>query len=162
MHHQIMKLSVSCVFFMLCLLVLNPAGAASTKSPETFQIIDGVAIYLGVMPAQIVRGHRATQQEKRMHGGIPKGRNSVHLVVALFDSTSDLRIEDAQITASVSELGVGGETKKLDAMHIADNVTYGNYFDMVGDKTYRIQLSIRLPGRAQAIEANFSHRRFSP
>lgn len=162
MHHQAKKLSVSSAFFMLCLLALNPAGAAPTKAPETFQIIDGVAIYLGVMPAQIVSGHRATQQEKRMHGGIPKGRNSVHLVVALFDDDSDQRIEDAQITASVSELGVGGETKKLDTMRIADNVSYGNYFDMVGDKTYRIQLSIRLPGQAQVIKASFFHRRFSP
>lgn len=161
MRAQALKLSLKSVFTTLCLLALNAAGAA-TEPPETFQSVDGVAIYLGVMPAQIVRGHPPAQQEDRMHGGIPEGRNSVHLVVALFDEASGKRIEGAQITAEVSELGLGGKSKKLDTMRIADTVTYGSYFDIAGEKTYRIRLSIRLPGRTQPIEASFTHRHFAP
>jgi len=158
---QTLKLSLKTAFTTLCLLALNVAGAA-TEPPETFQSVDGVAIYLGVMPAQIVRGHPPAQQENRMHGGIPEGRNSVHLVVALFDEASGKRIEGAQITAEVSELGLGGKSKKLDTMRIADTITYGNYFVMMSEKNYRIRLSIRLPGGAKPLKASFTHRHFAP
>ncbi|MCO6411225.1 MAG: hypothetical protein J5I92_00645 [Thiogranum sp.] len=138
------------------LFALN-AVAVATDAPETFQVVDGVAIYLGVMPAQIVQGHAREHEESKMHGGVPAGRYRDHLVVALFDDASGRRIEDAQVTAAVRELGMGLEWKTLEPMRIAEMTTYGNYFSMPGAGTYRIQLRISRPGHAQPIEAAFTH-----
>lgn len=149
------------VLMVMGLTTLN-AGAAARDAPETFQVVDGVAIYLGVMPAQIVQGHAREHEESKMHGGVPDGRHRDHVVVAVFDNASGQRIEDAQVTAAVMELGLGTERKRLEPMRIADNVTYGNYFDMRENDMYHIQVRIRFAGHPQPIEATFTHRHFAP
>lgn len=143
------------------LLVLTPIAAA-TEPPETFQVVEGVAIYLGVMPVQIVRGHAAESEEAKMHGGVPAGRYRDHVVVALFDGASARRIEDARVTAAVAKLGLGPERKTLEPMHINDSVTYGNYFEMPNSGIYRIDLRLEIPGHPRAIEAAFTHRHDAP
>ena len=50
------------------------------------QVVDGVAIYFGVMPAELVRGHPREHPESGMHGDPPVGES--HLLVALFDERS--------------------------------------------------------------------------
>jgi len=135
--------------------------AADGAAQDNYQLVDGVAIYLGVVPAQIVRGHPMGHAEAGMHGGMPAGRNSNHVVVALFDAASGKRIEDAQVTASVNELALGPDWKSLEPMRIADTITYGNYFNMPDAVAYRIHLRIRLPGQEQAIKATFTHEHAS-
>lgn len=147
------------VLVVMGLVTLN-AIAASTDAPENSQVVDGVAIYLGVMPAQIVQGHPKGHPEAAMHGGVPRGNHRDHVVVALFDDATGRRIEAAQVTAVVMELGLGAERKTLDPMRIADSVTYGNYFDMPENDIYHIQVQIRLPGHTQPVEATFTHRHF--
>jgi len=148
------------VLAVVGLLALNAAMAAD--APENFQVVDGVAIYLGVMPAQIVQGHPKEHEENRMHGGVPRGSYRDHVVVALFDQASGRRIEDAQVTATVNELGRGGEWRSLEPMRIANTITYGNYFELSGNDLYHIRLRIRLSDRAKPIEATFIHRHFAP
>lgn len=148
------------LLLVMGLITLN-AGAAASDAPETFQVVDGVAIYLGVMPAQIVQGHAREHEESKMHGGVPAGRYRDHVVVALFDNASGRRIEDAQVTAVMMELGLGAKQKTLEPMRIADSVTYGNYFEMLNG-IYHIQLRIRLAGHPQLVEATFTHRHNVP
>lgn len=106
----------------------------------------GMEIYYGVLPVEMVQGHPPD------HGSKPAGKSSTHLVVALFDSATGRRISDAQIGARVYELGLGEQSKQLDPMHIADTVTYGQYFRMAGPGPYRVSLSIRKPGLATPVE----------
>jgi len=155
MHTNSVKQLWKTGLMVMGLFALN--AVAAEDAPETFQVVDGVAIYLGVMSAQIVQGHAREHEESKMHGGTPAGPYRNHLVVALFDDASGRRIEDAQVTAAVSELGMGLGWKPLEPMRIADTLTYGNYFSMPGTGTYRIQLRIRRPGLAQPIEAAFTH-----
>lgn len=96
-----------------------------------------------------------------MHGGMPAGHSSNHVVIALFDASTGKRIEDAQVTASVNELALGPDWKPLEPMRIADTITYGNYFNMPDAGEYRIHLRIRLPGQEQAIKATFTHEQAS-
>jgi hypothetical protein len=146
------------VLLAIGLVSLNPIAVAADV-PENFQVVDGVAIYLGVMPAQIVQGHPKEHPEASMHGGVPvKGRRD-HVVVALFDNTTGQRIENAQASGSVMEPGLGSKQKKLEPMRIADNVTYGNYFDLSDNNIYHIKLQIRRPG-VPDVEATFTHRHF--
>lgn len=160
MHTNFMKRLSKAALVVMGLVALN-AGAAAGDAPETFQVVDGVAIYLGVMPAQLVQGHAGEHEESKMHGGVPAGRYRDHVVVALFDDASGRRIADAQVTAAVMELGLGPKRKTLEPMRIADSVTYGNYFDMPDEGIYHIQVQIRRPGHAQPIEATFTHRHFA-
>lgn len=133
------------------------AVAAAADNPENFQVVDGVAVYLGVMPAQIVQGHPGTHPEAGMHGGVPARGHRDHVVVALFDDATGERIENAQVSGSVMELGLGGERKNLEPMRIADTLSYGNYFHMPDSGIYHIRVRIRRPGAAD-VEAKFTHR----
>jgi hypothetical protein len=142
------------------MVVLN-AVTAARDAPENFQVVDGVAIYLGVMPAQIIQGHAGEHEESQMHGGVPAGRYHDHLVVALFDAATGRRIEDAQVTAAVMELGLGPEWKALEPMRIADSISFGNYFTMPSEGISRILVRIRRQGQAQVIEATFTHGYFA-
>ncbi|WP_275098039.1 hypothetical protein [Sedimenticola hydrogenitrophicus] len=155
MHTDSVKRLWKTLLLVIGMTALN--AAVATDAPETFQVVDGVTIYLGVMPAQIVQGHAREHEESKMHGGVSAGRYRNHLVVALFDNATGRRIEDAQVTAAVSELGMRLERKTLEPMRIADTTTYGNYFSMPSTGIYRIQLRLRRPGQARAIEATFTH-----
>jgi len=132
--------------------------AATVNAPKNYQVIEGVAIYLGVMPAQIVRGHDRGHVESKMHGGIPSSRDSEHVVVALFDNTSGKRIENAKVSAQVMELGLGPEWKNLEPMRIAGTITYGNYFDMPQNDIYHIQVRIHLADRPNPLVATFTYQ----
>ena len=119
--------------------------------------VGGITIYLGVAPAKVVQGHPKQHPEGQMHGGVPTGGGRYHVTVALFDQATGRRITNADVTATVREIGLGGATKKLGAMAINGTVTYGNYFEMPSAGTYRIQLEIRRPGMASAIRTEFDY-----
>jgi hypothetical protein len=134
--------------------------AAAAGAPENFQVVDGVAIYLGVIPAQIVLGHPKERPEATMHGGVPAKGHHVHVVVALFDNATGLRIEDAQVTGNVMQIGLASEQKDLEPMRIADTITYGNYFNMPENNIYHIDVQIRRPDVPDVVEAQFTYRYF--
>lgn len=122
------------------------------------QVVNGVAIYLGIFPAELIQGHPRQHPEGEMHGGVPAAVHRYHVTVALFDAVTGKRITDAQVKARVSEPGLVGPEKKLTPMVIAGTISYGNYFKMPGAGIYRIQVQIRRPGVAQVIEAEFEYQ----
>lgn len=147
---------------MLAVILAMPAMAALADDNRLHKVVDGVAIYIGVLPVEMVKGHSRTHSEGVMHGGVPAGKNRYHLVVALFDEeASGKRISGAGVKARVSEFGLSGQEKKLDPMVIAGSVTYGNYFAMPNPGPYRIHIEI---GHARKhsvgkIEAEFEYQR---
>lgn len=153
MNTRSVKTFLKAALVVMSMVMLNPIAAAA-DAPENFQVVDGVALYLGVMPAQLVQGHTA------MHGGVSAARYRDHLVVALFDNATGRRIEDVQATAAAMAPGLNSQWKTLEPMRVAEAVTYGNYFDMPREGAYHIQLRIRRPGQPQLIKATFTHRHF--
>lgn len=121
------------------------------------QVVDGVAVYFGVMPAELVRGHPREHPESEMHGGVPVGEN--HITVALFEDKTGKRIARAEVTATITGPGNFKAEKKLEPMIIAGAATFGNYFTMPGPGPYRIALRIRTPGIGHDIEATFTWAR---
>ncbi len=134
------------------LLVTVVAGATGYR-----QVVGGVAIYLGIMPAELVRGHPPAHPESGMHGGVPVGEN--HLTVALFDDKTGERITRAEVSATITGPDNFKAAKKLEPMIIAGSATYGNYFSMPGPGPYRIVLHIQAPGAGRSIEAVFAWAR---
>lgn len=139
------------------LIVLGVAAAAPAADTAYRRVADGVVVYFGILPAELVRGHPPGHPESGMHGGVPVGEN--HLMVALFGDNTGERITRADVTATITGPDRFKATKKLDPMIIAGSATYGNYFSMPGPGPYRIVLRIRLPGAGRDIEAVFTWAR---
>lgn len=131
-------------------------GWRAAQAGEPRQIVDGVAIYLGIVPAQLVRGHPREHPESEMHGGVAVGES--HLMVALFDDRTGERITRANVTATIT--GAEGKIEKpLESMVVAGAATYGNYVYLTGHGPYRIELQVLLPGRTKPLRARFEWAR---
>lgn len=71
------------------MFALGTSHASGTSENENHRIVDDLAVYLGVLPAAIVRGHPKAHPETSMHDGAPGGAyHQYHVVVALFDARS--------------------------------------------------------------------------
>jgi hypothetical protein len=123
MNTRYFKISLHTVMGGIAALFLTGAFAADVP---THKVVDGVAIYLGVLPSEMVLGHPHSHTEAGMHGGVPVGEHRYHVLVALFDAASGKRITDAQVKARYLSSPVRRQ-RKLEPMHIADTITYGNY-----------------------------------
>jgi hypothetical protein len=122
------------------------------------QIVDGVVVYYGVIPGEILLDHPMQNPDKDMHGGVPAGGHVYHLLVAIFDASTGQRISNAEVSAQFEESHQATPRKKLDPMPVSDGMSYGNFFDLPGTGPYRIAVWVRLPGRQQAIEAVFDYQ----
>jgi hypothetical protein len=141
------------VAFALGVLLVGASSAASAG--DNFQSVRGFAIYLGVLPAEVVQGHATDHQESKMHGGAPRKRSQQHIVVAVFDALTGARIEDAVVTAKAAEPGRNVIEKRLEAMPIAGAMSYGNYFAMPAKGPYRINVRVVRPATGKTVDATF-------
>ena len=131
-----------------------PASLAQSEDDYT-QTIGGVSVYLGIIPAEIVKGHPT------LHGGIPTGPHEYHVVAAVFDAANSARITDATVTARVAAVGLAGPEKTLEPMNIANTITYGEFFRLPGADLYTIRVSVQRPGSQHpvVVEFKYDHRR---
>ena len=142
----------------LSIAVLMASSAFAVDS-ATHKVVQGVAIYLGVLPAEMILGHPKLHTEAEMHGGVSAGMHQFHVAVSLFDAASGKRISGAKVSARVHEINLAGTQKKLEPMLISGTVSYGNYFNMPATHNpYRIRVLIELPGVAGVIEAQFDYQ----
>jgi len=112
---------IALVFLWIGLVFLAAAQESKTA--------DGLTVFVGVVPARIVKGPPPHSGEPPMHGGTPRHGHEYHGVAAIFDAASNARISDATLIAQVSGLGLAGSSKSLEPMKIADTTTYGGFFD---------------------------------
>ena len=141
------------------LLLTGASFPAVADTASDMKTVGNTVIYMGLLPTEMIRGrHTEDHPEAAMHGGPPSASRKYHVVIALFDSKTNSRIENADIRARVSEIGLTGEEKTLEPMQIAGTMTYGNYFSMAGKGPFRIRLTIHIPGQPQEIIAEFEHR----
>lgn len=141
-------------------LALVWAGTGSAAEPQLSKTSGGLTVYLGVIPAEIVKGPGPHSAEKPMHGRIPSGEHEFHVVAALFDATNGTRVSDAAVTAQVSGLGLAGIRKQLETMQIVGTTTYGAFFKLPGRDMYTVKLSVERPGTARPVtfEFKYDHR----
>lgn len=144
------KIASSLALMSLIGAVSLPLRAADSMS----RVVDGVAIYLGVVPAAIVRGHPGEHPESTMHGGATTGDQ--HVMIALFDNKSGARITDARVYAGVKGPKRFDAEKELEPMLVASAPSYGNYFSPYAPGSYRIALRIRLPGAMRDVRTTFT------
>ena len=114
-----------------------------------------MTLYWGLVPAAIVAKQHDIEQ---LHGGPPKGGGQVHhLVIALFDSATGRRIENAVVRAQLSETGVvDAPAKYVPPMTVDGQMTYGQLFSVVKEGPYQFRVFVKIPDRAREIEYSFS------
>jgi len=143
------------------IFVLALVSAAAGRTPELSQTLsaDGLEIHYGVVPAAVVEAHRSADAERAMHRGVPRGAGQHHLTVALFDSRTHQRVEQAEVWATVTELGLAPNRKKLEPMRLAGEMGYGNCLSMAAPGPYRIKLEVVWPHGRASKEFEYSHPR---
>ena len=121
---------------------------------ERHQTVNGLSVYFGVIPAQLIVGHGSMHRSTDMI----HGKHTYHILVALFDNKSGERITDAKMKATVTPLGMKGLSKKLEPMH-GDLISYGNYFTMSEVTSYTIKVEIRRTDNEVKSIAHFTYKR---
>jgi hypothetical protein len=147
-----MRRVIAAIVWPAASLLWAPSAAFAD---ENVRNVGGFAIYLGVLPAQMVRGHGREHPEQKMHRGVPGGRGHQHIVVAVFDALSGARIGDAVVTATVTEPGFAHVEKRLEPMPIAGAMSYGNYFSMPAKGPYRVDVRVVRPTTGKTVDAMF-------
>ena len=152
------KAAIAITLGCLSLLVIGTAMAANSGEVKT----NGeLMVYLGIVPAEIVKGPPPRSAERPMHRRIPRGPHEYHVVAAIFDATTGARVSDASVSARISGVGLSGERKNLEPMQLSGTTTYGAFFGLPGRDLYTIRLAIMRPGVTQPVTIDFryDHRR---
>ena len=149
---------IFCWAIFLLLLMPYQHLVAEVKVTN-FQVVKGVAIHLGVIPAALIekkpeaKGKEVTAANKEVN----IKNHTYHITVALFDNESKKRITEAKVWARLSENWFSGRTQELEQMLIADTITFGNTFELPDEGPYQIQIQIHLPGEEKVIKTNFDY-----
>ena len=136
-------------------LVLAFSTLSAAAATEYEKHADGFAVYMGVLPAQVLRGNADASHLATMHGGLPTGSGSHHLVIAIYDERTQRQVEGADVMADVTPLGLGPTRRKLEPMPIGTSGTYGNFYPMPGSGPYTVHVIIHVPGQARNTEVQF-------
>jgi len=137
------------------ILLSVSATVNSADFAPRHQVKEGLAIYLGLLPAEMLEGHTA----KSMHGGPPTGLHRYHIAVALFDDKSGARIENAKVHVRINNrIGVGPDSfKELEGMTMNGKLMYGNYYSLQTAGPYRIDVRIYPEGSVKPVEVSFDY-----
>lgn len=142
----------------LCVALLSACGG-TVEMPRSEQTVGGITVYLGVVPAEIVQGHPLVPGDAQaLHGGTPAGRNSHHVVVALFDAKTGARITDARVRA-----GFGRQVREhqplqdLEPMEINGKMSYGGFFLLRETGGLQVHLEIRRDATSRPVTAAFAY-----
>ena len=138
---------------IVCSLVIFSASASAGHFGQT-KTVDGMVIYLGMVPAAVLRQHPSDYPAHEV-SKIPSGKHVHHVMLALFDHPGGKRITDAVVTVRVAPLALGGATRPLDPTMVAGVLSYCNYFRISPSDTTVIQAKIRRPDGARVIQARF-------
>lgn len=138
--------------FAFSLVVFS--GASSADLVGQTLTIDGMDVYLGLIPVDTLRQHPDWYPNHRPDK-FPPGKHVYHVMLALFDHSSGERITDAVVDATVAPLAFSGRKKTLHPIVVAGALTYCNYFRIAPLDIYVIKAEIRRPEATRITRARF-------
>jgi hypothetical protein len=68
--------------------ILAMIAPAIAQDISPYKVADGLAVYLGVIPAELISGHPGSHAEAEMQE-VPLGRHVHHVAVAVFDNVAE-------------------------------------------------------------------------
>jgi cytochrome c5 len=147
--------------------MFNPGAVAPKEAPVAeraptprYKIAGGMAVDLGIVPADILRLLPEGSVERTLHGGVPAGAGYYHFNVSLREAKTKAPVGDAQVVMRVEQVGMSGVSKTLEPYKINDTPSYGGYFRLRWNSTYRITVIIRRPGAPAPVAVKFQHRTY--
>jgi hypothetical protein len=147
----------------LSALVLAATPGRAMALHETVQQADGLAIYFMVIPAAFARSHPPDHTGRDMPGTAPKDQYSHHIIVALFDSTTGMRITDARVVAVIQGGRQSSATRiELEPMTISGAQAYGGFANLPPRDRYRFEIEVVRPADGTMVRAVFSHQHLQP
>ncbi len=161
------------VYLLFLAAFLVNVSAAVAADSERHQRVDGMDVYLGVMPSQMIMKHPRMHgivglpqdqqltlpDQPHIQGMVPASTHRYHVLVALFDSASGKRITDAKVAATVQAPGLTAKEQKLEPMHTEGALSYGYHFLMLNPGQYKILIDIQRPGAERLTRVNFIYAR---
>ena len=148
--------------------MFNPGGAAMADAPSAaappaktaanFRAVEGMEIYLGFLPAEVMRAYPQESAERAMHGGVPAGSGYFHVNVSLFEGASNAPVAGAKVGLRVEQLDGTGVSKTLEPVTLNKIPGYGNYVRLRRNTQYVVTVRVQKPGMPRAVEARFEHR----
>jgi hypothetical protein len=138
----------------------DAAIAAETEQGKT---AGGLIVYLGVVPAEIVKGpptHVLLSKGPHDYDILSKSPHEYEVVAGIFD-TAGARISDAVVTARVSGPGLpSGNKERLEPVQIAGSAAYGGFFGLPGSDLYTVSLTVERAGANPVVlDFTYDHRR---
>lgn len=137
--------------------------AAIATETEQSKTAAGLTVYLGVVPAEIVKGpptHVNLSKGPHEYDIVSKSPHDYHFIAAIFDATNGERVSDAVVSAEVSGLGLSGSKEKLEPMQVAGAAAYGGFFDLPGSDLYTVKLTVARPETPPTVlQFRYDHRR---
>jgi cytochrome c5 len=135
--------------------MLNAGTGAA--SGQDYRVVEGTTVYFGVVPADVIRSH-PNDYPASVYGSAPMLPDHYYVTIAAFDARSGQRITDAIVKARISGAAGAGSEKTLQAITIANAVSYGNYFPIAGGGPYKVSVHINRPGVPGVVQAQFQYR----
>lgn len=143
---------------VLCAAAIAVWASCAAAAPRDPKVVDGITVYLGVVPTELIRRYSAKREETRMHVGVPSGSGFHHVVVHFVDSRPH-HSESKEVRATVRPLGLAPEVRTLEPMRVGSADTYGNYFSMPGGNPFEIAIGLRRPGERNWHRVEIEYRR---
>lgn len=136
---------------------VTPTIVVQTRQLETE---GGVTAYLGLVPAEILRGLTMNAvAERNLHGHMPRRPHEYQVLVALFNTATGARISDAVVSVELSRPGSFGGGQKLEPIQIAGAATYGGIFDLPEFDLYSLKLTAERAGTSPIVfQFSYDHR----
>ncbi len=151
-----MSLRKSTFLWIAALMIFSSNLHAS--HPQQSQVVNDIAIYLAVMPAEMLRGHPKEHPESDMHSQARiEGENQHHIVVSLFNAKNGKRLQNVTINVKVTGINFNGPIRKLELMLMGGVQSYGNFFSMPLAGTYQVELEIQQEGKSETVKAVFQY-----
>lgn len=146
---------------LLSLLIVATAGSAVADDMESVRA-DGLVVYFAVVPAAFALGHPADHTGREMHRDAPDGRYVYHLMVAVFDSATGVRITNANVTAVVQGDRRPADSRiRLESMTVGGAQAYGGLATLPPRHRYRVEIEVVRPDAAP-VRATFTHQHLQP
>ncbi len=137
------------MFLAMAGLLTLTGSAANANVVDGTKTVDGLTVYLGVVPAAIVARHSTQHTEAKMHGGVPpSGARAFHIVVAVFNKADGTRLTNLKLLARLQGKGVDRSAIPLTPMTVDGALTFGGYASFGQLDNIMIFIDITRPGRS--------------
>lgn len=150
------------------LYMYSPATAQESKPYKEVEAVlvgpghmtaDGMDVFLGVVSAQSIRLYPPGSPERTMHGGVPNGPDVYHVNVTIWNHETNAPVNGAQVSIQIKDKDTGtvDVSRTLERI-VAGTGSYGAYVHMVKNKSYVVDVKVRVPATSTEANASFEYQ----